>query len=145
MLKWLNGWLRMGIVSDVLSVTDEILGLRDELGAEKAQVFIVTRTWATEKGVGGYTEQVSQMKPTPYIVDLSHKYQVLQGGAVRQGDLLLKTVSKETYKTEDIVSLRTSDKLTEKYYKINGSLYEVISVTDNYVYWNVQIRKTIKK
>jgi hypothetical protein len=135
----------MSIVDDVLSVTDEILGLRDELGAIKHHVYLVTRVWPSEKGLGVYAETIEQILPTPYIRDYSQDLRIKEGGNIRLGDIILKMISKETYTMESMIDCSVPDKRTEKYYKINGRLYEVISVTEDYVCWNVHIRKTIKK
>jgi hypothetical protein len=136
----------MSIVEDVLSITDDILGLRDELGAIKHKVYIVTRTWPEVKGVGAYVEEVAQILPTPFLQDYSQDLRVREGGNIRQGDIVLKHISKQSYPSEDKIDCSVPDsKKMEKYYKINNRLYEVVNVKEDYVYWNVQVRKTIKK
>lgn len=135
----------MSIVEDVLSITDDILGLRDELGAIKEPVYLLTRKWTEKKGVGLYSDMTETIFPTPYLVDYSHKLSVKEGGAIRQGDIILKHISKQRYPKEELIDCSVSDEKTEKWYKIGNRLYEVISVTQDYVYWNVQLRKTIKR
>lgn len=134
-----------GIVDDILSITDSILGLRDELGAIKHPIYILTRTWATQKGLGTPVDVIAQILPTPYLVDLSHSLNVREGGMVKQGDLLVKMISRQSYMTENLIDCTVSNQLVEKWYYIDSRLYEVISVTRDYVNWNVQIRKTIKQ
>ena len=135
-----------GIVEDILSITDDILGLRDELGAIKHPVFILTRTWSgTERGDGAPTDMTTQILPTPYVVDLSHNLNIREGGTIRQGDVLVKHISKQSYATEDLIDCSVPNKLTEKYYFINNKLYTVVSVTSDYVYWNVLLRASSKK
>lgn len=135
----------MSIVDDILSITDDILGIRDDIGAIKEPVHILTRVWEEKKGIGAFKDSLVQITPTPYLVDYSHKLSVTEAGSVRQGDIILKHISKNKYKTENLIDCSVTDDLTEKWYKIGNRLYEVISVTQDYVYWNVQIRKTIKK
>jgi hypothetical protein len=136
----------MSIVDDVLSITDDILGLRDDLGAIKHHVYIVTRTWPATKGVGSYVETVEQVLPTPFLQDYSQDLRVREGGNIRQGDIMIKHISKQSYPLEVAVDCSVDDsKKVEKYYKINNRLYEVINVKEEYVYWNVQVRKTLKK
>lgn len=135
----------MGIVDDILSCTDDILGLRDDLGAVKYPIYILTRIWSgEERGSGVATDTIEQMLPTPYLVDLSHNLNLREGGTLKQGDLLLKMISRQSYKEDDI-NCTVSNKKAEKFYLIKNLLYEVISVTEHYVYFNVQIRKATKQ
>lgn len=133
------------IVDDVLGCTDEILGLRDELGAIKHKIFILTRTWTgNELGDGTSSDDKVQILPTPYLVDYSQSLRIREGGKVKEGDIILKHLSKETYTEESQIDCSVENRTTEKYYLINGYLYNVISVTSDYVYWNVHVRKTAK-
>jgi hypothetical protein len=135
----------MGIVDDVLAITDEILGIRDDIGAIKETISILTRTWDEEKGKGDYTDTIEQILPTPWLIDYAHRLDLKEGGNIRQGDILIKMISMESYATEDLIDCSVTDEdLTEKYYLIKDRLYEVVSVTQEYVYWNVLVRKTIK-
>lgn len=135
-----------GIVDDVLSVTDEILGIRDEIGAVKRPVFILTRTWSgTKIGDGAPSDVAVQVLPTPNVKDLSLDYRVREGGAIQSGDMLIKNISRESYPTEDHVNCTTDAKNLERWYYIDGKLYEVINVTRKYVTWYVQIRKSSKQ
>lgn len=133
-----------GIVDDILGCTDEILGLRDELGATKSLVYIITRTWEEKIGKGSYTDKVEQIKPTPYLVDLSHSKRLREGGNIKQGDILVKHISKQSYANESDIDCKTSDKRVEKFYRFDGGTYKVISIVSDYVYWNIQVRKTNK-
>jgi len=135
----------VGIVDDLLPLTDGILGLRDDLGVAKKPVYILTRTWSgAKRGEGLPTDAQVQVLPSPRIVDLSHSLRVREGGAIRQGDLILKMISKQSNVRADIDGTVTGDNL-ERWYHIEGSLYEVISVTERHVDFNVQVRKTSKQ
>lgn len=134
------------IVNEILSCTDEILGLRDDLGAIKHLVYVLTRVWSgAELGSGAAVDQLEQILPTPYLIDYSHSLKIREGGKIKEGDIVLKMISKQTYTEERMIDCSVTDKKTEKYYYINGRLYNVISVTYDYVYWNVHIRKTAKQ
>lgn len=136
----------MSIVSDVLSITDDILGLRDDIGAIKHHVYLFTRTWSVTKGVGTPVDTEVQVLPTPFLQDYSQDLRAREGGSVRQGDIIVKHISKQSYPTEDLIDCSVANSTTtERYYKINNRLYEVVNVKEDYVYWNVQVRKTIKK
>lgn len=134
----------MSIVDDILENVDEYLGLRDELGAVKEPIYILTRTWEAEKGNGSPVDTFAQILPTPWLVDFTHSLRLREGGTIKQGDILLKMISKATYDEESDIDCSSSDKKVEKWYWIKGRTYEVISVTQDYAWWNVQIRKTIK-
>jgi len=123
---------------------DSILGLRDDIGAVKSPVFIVTRTWGEQKGVGVPTDVKTQILPSPRIVEMSHDMRLREGGFVKQGDIILKMISKESYKETDIDLSVPSDKV-EKYYLVKNALYEIVSVVDKYVVFQVHLRRTLKK
>lgn len=123
---------------------DSILSLRDEIGAVKAPVYIVTRTWKEKKGIGDFTETKNQILPSPRIFDLSHDSRIREGGVVKQGDLILKMISKESYQEKDI-DLSVTDDKTEKFYLIKNGLYELVSLIDKYVVFQVHLRRTLKK
>jgi len=133
-----------GIVDDILECTDDILGLRDDLGVIKDLVYILTRVWPGKKGVGNPVDSLAPILPTPYLVDLSHSLRLREGGLIKQGDILVKHISKQSYATEDLIDCTVEDDKTEKFYYFGGRLYSVISVEKEYVYWNVQVRKTSK-
>lgn len=134
-----------GIVEDVLSCTDDILGLRDDLGAIKHIVYILTRTWSgDELGSGIATDVIVQILPTPYLVNLDHNVRLVMAGKVKEGDIMLKHFSKQTYTEENMIDCSVGDKKTEKYYYVDQKLYNVVHIKSDYVYWNVHIRLTGK-
>lgn len=132
----------MGLIDDLTSVADDILGVRDTIGAAIHDVYIVTRTWSgAEPGDGTPTDVVAQMTPTPAIQDLAHNFKLLEAGRYKQGDLILKNISKQSYPTMDGVRLKSTNKAVEKFYRVNGELYTVIHVRESYITWDVHIRK----
>jgi hypothetical protein len=121
---------------------DDILAVREQLGADLAKVRIITRTWnGVEVGDGDYMDQAAEMHPAPGVKDLSHSYRVAQGGAFQQGDLMLTMISKNKYPEKLDVDLSCTDPLVEKFYEVNGNLYRVITVVEKYVVWDVQVRR----
>lgn len=119
-----------------------ILSVRDLLGAEKHKQYILTRTWSgTKPGDGNAVDTKLLINPSPRIVDFSHDKRVLEGGNFKRGDILLKMVSKQTFPNESQIDGSSDAKNIEKFYLINNRLYTVISVTEDYIWWNVQIRK----
>lgn len=136
----------MGIVDDILSVTNDILGIRDDLGAIKHTVYILTRVWSgLERGSGTPSDSITQVLPTPYVVDLFADIRLKEAGRVREGDILIKTISKQSYPTEDTINLSVNNNKTEKFYYINGKIYEVVHIKQDYVYWDIHARQTIRQ
>lgn len=134
----------MSIVSDIEENINDYLGLRDELGAIKESIFILTRTWDAEKGKGLPADEKVQVLPTPQLVDLTMSYRNREAGSDKQADVMLKMISKKTYPERQCIDCSTTDESIEKWYLIDGFTYEVVSVTQDYVWWNVYLKKTVK-
>jgi hypothetical protein len=132
----------MGIIDDLLPITNDILGVRDDIGAVIHPIYLVTRTWSGESvGDGTYLDVEEQMLPSPSVQKLTFNLPALQAGQYEVGDLIIRHISKQNYPDEDVVSCKSSDSNIEKFYKINGKFYQVISVNESYVTWEVTIRK----
>jgi hypothetical protein len=133
----------MALVQDFIAGDlDDILRIREDLGAVLANAAFVTRTWTGgEVGEGTATEVRVVMDPQPGVVDLAHNAKVAAGGAIKQGDLFLTMISKNQYPLETDVNGYSSNPLVERFYEVNGTLYRVISVVEKHAYWNVQVRK----
>lgn len=131
-----------GVVQGVLENVNDILGLRDSLGAGLKDVFLVTRTWSgTEIGDGTKTDAKVKMLPSPRVVEFKHDMRLVEGGFVKAGDVLLKMVSKQTYPTENLLDGTSADPKIEKLYEVGGVLYRVINVREKHVVWNVLLRR----
>lgn len=131
-----------GLIDDLLEVVDDVLGVRDDIGAVIKPLSIVTRTWSgSQVGEGTFSDTKQPVLPSPQLVDLSHSLRLLEGGQYKQGDILLKNMSKNKYKTMKDVDCTSDDLSVEKFYLLGCDLYTVISVTESYITWNVQIRK----
>lgn len=121
---------------------DDILGIRDEIGAALAQVYIVTRTWEGDGiGDGDYSDEVVQVLPTPGIRDYAHNLHVLQGGVIQQGDLILKMISKNTFPLHSDVDCQSTNPAIEKFYKVGNFFYRVIHVKEDHLTWDVHVRR----
>lgn len=121
---------------------NKILGIRDKIGANLKNVFIVTRTWSgTSVGEGTPIDSSVQVLPSPHIVDYSHNIRIRQGGNIQRGDLVLKSISKETYATQSEVDSTTSAKNIEKMYRVGERMYQIIHVKENHLTWEVHVRE----
>lgn len=134
----------MSLVDDIRADADDILSLRDQIGAVKKPVYLLARVWGSAKGVGSPVDTFTQILPSPRIVEYSQDFRIREGGMIKQGDFMLKGISQESYPTEEHVNCTVNSALLEKWYCIDGWLYEVVSVNRKYVTWNVLIRKTSK-
>ena len=73
---------------------DKILGIREQIGAQLADVDLVERTWSGKRqGDGTFTDVVTRLSPAPEIVDYSHNIRTSEAGAVKSGDLILRGIS----------------------------------------------------
>lgn len=137
-----------GIQDALLPVIDDILCAVESVGAFIKKVSLVTRTWYTDADkttlattVGGYaTDVIVAMHPNPTMKDYSQDIRLREGGAVKQGDIILKNVSKNQYAEEDLDG-STSAPNIEKFYLVGAKLYQVINVTEELVTWRVQLRE----
>jgi hypothetical protein len=121
---------------------DDVLGIRDDIGAVLAPTYLVTRTWTGARpGDGTFSDDESQLLPSPYIVDLSHNLNIPDAGTIKHGDILLKNISKQSYPLESDLDGSSDAKNIEKLYRIGEYLYQVIRVKNNYITWDVQVRR----
>jgi hypothetical protein len=135
-----------GIVDDLRSGINDILGLRDSLGVGLKKVYLVTRTWSgSELGEGTKTITKRQILPSPRVVEFMDQYKIKEGGAVQQGDLMLKMVSKQSYPLRSDVDCTSNSENVEKFYEVGGALYRVIMVREKHVVWEIQLRKDSKQ
>ena len=124
---------------------DQILGVRDGIGATLAEVDIITRTWTGRRvGEGTYSESVVPVKPSPQIVDFSHNVRVTEAGAVKSGDLILKGISRTQFPDEAVLRTDNVSKQVEKRYKIGTHYYTVIHIKELLVTWDVHVRKILQ-
>lgn len=130
------------LIADLLGSLDPILGIRDAIGAALKPVYIVTRAWSGSAiGDGSYTEVKTQMLPSPKIVDYSQSVKIQSGGFYEQGDIVLKYISKNAYPTKSDIDCSLSNIKKEKFYLVGTDYYRVISITEDYLTWSVQLRR----
>ncbi len=126
----------------LMSCVDSALSVRDKTGAKLHDVFVVTRTWSGEDiGDGQSSETEIQVLPTPEIVDYSMDIRLQTGGSIRQGDLILKSISCNKFSAVDLHTQTEQDNV-EKFYKINNEFYDVIRIRERFITFEVHIRKT---
>jgi hypothetical protein len=130
-----------GIIESLLDVADDILSVREEIGAAIHYVYRVTRTWSGESCGDGTFEDISEkITPTPGFRDLSLSLRSLEGGFFQRGDVIIQGISKQSYPDKSAVALECSELNVEKFYKIDEKLFQVIHVRESYVTWDVHVR-----
>ncbi len=129
-------------IADIIDAAHDAFEARDDIGAIKAEVYLMTRTWSGDRiGDGTASEVKVRFLPTPNIVDLSHDMRLSESGVIKQGDIILKSISKLSYPNENDIDCIVTDKITEKFFEVGGYLYKVVHVKSNYHAWNVHIRR----
>lgn len=132
------------IVAGLLDCVDDILSIRDCLGANLADCFLVTRTWTGERpGDGTYTDVTTQILPSPQIVDYSHNIRSTESSNVKSGDLILRDISKNKIPDEDTLRTDSNMKNVEKYIKVGKHYYRTIHIKEELLTWEVHVRKIL--
>lgn len=130
------------LIDSLKDCFDSILCIPDSLGLNLKDVSIVNRLWDGEQvGEGNAHDTAERVLPSPMIVDLTHKYNIKEGGLVQQGDILLKNISKTVYPEKNQIDNTTNDLNHERFYMIGDDLYKIISVKENYLTWDVHVRR----
>ena len=130
-----------GVLDGLKDCLDDVLSIPGDLGLRLHQVFQVTRTWQGPMvGDGSFTDEVVEVLPQPGIKDFTHSVRVLEGGSIKQGDLILTGVSKNAYPEESDVDLKSADHV-EKFYRVGCNDYRVVSVKENLLTWDIQVRR----
>lgn len=131
----------MSAIDGLKKSINSILAVRDKVGIIH-EVFQVTRRWSGEEvGAGHYTEVKTRVYPTPGIKEYSHELRLNEAGTVRQGDIILKGISKVNYPNEADLETTTQSSSEERFWLIDGKEYITIFIKESYVTWDVQVRK----
>lgn len=132
------------LIESLRESINPILEVRDFLGAEKHKTYILTRDWPGEMvGEGIPSDSKEMIDPSPSLVDVTLNHRTREGGKVKEGDLMLKMISKQTFPNRSQVDGTTSSGQQEKYYYIDEDLYQIIQVTEDHLWWNVTVRKNL--
>ena len=122
---------------------NKILAIRDKVAVIHA-VFQVTRRWTgSEIGEGIFQDDKMRILPTPGIKEYGHDVRLNEAGAIQQGDIILKGISKVNYPTEKDLDCSSPDADTEKFWLIDDKEYVTVNIKESYLTWDVQLRKRI--
>lgn len=124
-----------------LDSLDAITSVRDDIGANIQDSFIVTRTWSGERvGDGTFTDHTIQILPSPYMLDLSHDVRIQRGGSYESGDLILRTINKARYTEEDLRT-DTNEETVEKFIKVGDHFYRTKHIKEKFITFEIHISK----
>lgn len=125
----------------LLDSLDCVLSVREDMGAQLADSFLITRTWSGSRvGDGTFKDTSTPLSPAPEIVDLSHDLRVQMNGTYKSGDLILKSISQKKY-SEDDLRTDTGVKNVEKFIKVGPHFYRTVHVRQRLVTWDLHITK----
>jgi hypothetical protein len=125
----------------LLKASDCILGVREQIGAQVADVYLIERTWAGQRpGDGTFVDVSARLSPTPQIVDYSHDVRLSEAGSYKSGDLILRGISRNVWAEAQLLTV-TDAKNKEKFYKIGSNFYTAIHIKENFLTWDVHVRK----
>ena len=114
--------------------TSKIFGIRDTIGAKKANVYFY------EKPRGEGTALWKQILPTPYVRNISLNEVLQSGGSVQESDLYLNSIPKDTYDRSQLETA-TLEGNVDKYWVINQRAYTTVNIKEKLFSFNVQIRR----
>lgn len=132
------------MIKDLIENSDSILSIRQDLGAQKHNVYILKRSWSDGKvGEGIPTDTIEKLNPSPNVQEFPHDIEVRSGGKILGGDIRLKMVSKKNHTREYLELKNTPDqKGVERFYYINGKLYSVVGIMEYQIHYDISLRKT---
>jgi hypothetical protein len=137
-----------GILASLLPGINSILSIRDSIGASKQPVYFLNRTWFTDgtftvqsTDISGSAKDVlTQMLPSPQIVTLTQEIKAREGGTVKNGDIMLKMISQESF-NEAALDGSSSANNVENLFIVGVKVYQVVKVTQEYVTWNLVLKE----
>lgn len=136
------------LITGLKGSMDSIFKIRDDLGAVIRRVHFVTRTWSSARiGDGTYEDEIVEMWPQAGIKDVSQDIRLSEGGALKAGDLLVHTVSKNRYPDRSLLDGTIPDgcKNIEKFLKIGDDLHVIVGVTESHLTWTIQARPLVSQ
>ena len=124
---------------------DSILQVREDLGVQIYDSYFLTRTWTgSRRSRDNVVDTIEKISPAPRIQDFSQRLDLVEGGVVQQGDIILKQISVKKYpsqafierKNEENFTLRDNGKEIELFYYVNNVVYTLVGITRKLLWWN---------
>jgi hypothetical protein len=130
------------LIDSLKDCIDSVLGVRDSIGAVLKPVSLVKRTWEGDRpGNGEASEEKTQVLPSPRIVALDKNLKAVEIGVVKSGDIEIRQVSKNQFPSIAEVDGSSPARNVEMLFEVGTDLYQVIKVSEHYLWWNIQLRR----
>lgn len=131
------------MIKNLLPGLNSILKVRDDIGAIREQpIYIITRKWSGVSPGDGLSEDTEEkVYPSPGIRDHSHDVRLMSGGTMKQGDLILRNLSKASYPDRKSIDGSSDAKNEEKFFKVGDFVYTVVNIKENHLTWDIQVRR----
>ena len=125
------------LVDDLKEVASDVAGLRDTIGAKKANVYFLVKE-------EGQDDIWSQVLPTPDIQFFDLQQSLDSGGVVSEGDILLKQIPIQKYEEEGLQTFEESGK--RKFWVVSGPGLETKAfvtsrIEKDLLFFNVYLRR----
>lgn len=133
----------MSMKECIEDIVECALEAKEDLGLEISKVSFLTREWEGESvGRGRAYDTVEPIKPNPTVIEYKHDFRIKEGGWVKNGDVLVKSILRKNYPEENMVNGYSPNDRTEKFFLIDDKIYNVISVEKKIATWEVLCRRT---
>ena len=121
------------LVDGLKRTVAEVLAIKDEIGAKKANVYLY-------KKIGAAEPVWTQILPSPTIAEYSLDPRLIAGGEIQQGDLLLRGIPQANY-TEEELNTATETEGEERYFVVDKRAYTLAHLRKNYLTFDILIRR----
>lgn len=130
------------LIPSMIGNIDSILAVRDSIGAPIQHSYLVTRSWSGGKlGLGDPVETKQQILPSPRVVQFAADSKFFDGGVIKQGDILLKMISKNKYPTENLLDCVAESEAVEKFYVVGDVEFQILNLREKHLTWDAHLRR----
>lgn len=119
--------------------------VRDRIGANKDDVFRITRTWGQTVGDftnGNPVDTRQKITPSPRIVNLEHRSFVTPHGQTVEADILIKNLLISQFPEREELDNPQKGGNIERFWQIGRFYYTTESIQRKQLTWDVVLKKT---
>ena len=129
-------------ISSIKKNLNKVLSVRESVGADLKKCYFVTREWdGRDVGEGNLIiDNNEEITPTPRVVRVRQKSVWKESGSVKEGDIVLTGISKESYPLEEHINGIAEKQNVDRLYKVGDSFFNVIDFTEKHLTWEVLLR-----
>ena len=136
------------LIDDMAEVYEDAMALKDEIGYKKTNVYLLTSTTTetidpnTNQSTSKTTHVWEQILPTPIVANLGLERQMMDGGELEQGSLVISQVPVSKYTETQLKTANTQEvdgATIEKYYVIDEKAYTANYIERKYLHWTINL------